>query len=508
MGQDAAEELLKKIKSNQPEDLTSDNDYLNTIPKGDMIKAFMESLLERPLEKDKEGEIIPDIQMIALYGDWGSGKTSLMKYIKSKLDEENENFTTVFFESWQFENDDNLALSLLNGILKKNEKEDNIWTCKDKIVKALRILTKSAVAGYSFGYNASKAIETAEKEFKNDSFHEALDVFKTSYRSLENNILKDIKNENRKLVVFIDDLDRCEPENVLKLLAAIKLFFTYGQKTIFICGLDKDAVDEAVKIKYGEVIKSGEYMEKVFDISFDMPKPNIGKMIDYYFKDLPENDDDITKVREFFDAMHFTNPRHIKKVLNKYLIVRYYQLAIDKDGKPIDKEGLIPDQSIDFFRYLTLFVIMLYKFEPENFKILQEYDEKLTELRNHIDSEYKNVVKNNLKEVFLNQLNTYTFKSIMNELTNVHPGKPKELLENMLSVMFGIVTNNYKVFSLAGDSDGYNSQFTISKNMPAFFTVYCQKYIRNHPTLWRDNNLLLKSEYVLWNIFDMAERYL
>lgn len=491
MGQDAAEELLKKIKSNQPEELTSDNDYLNTIPKGDMIKAFLESLLNR-----KEN----DIQMIALYGEWGSGKTALMQYVRKNLDADPVNFTTVFFESWKLEKDENLALSLVDTIAKANK--GNVGLYGQRIYESLKIISGAALSGVNIPiWNAGKAFDNAKQQFENKSFSDVIKTFESEYSELEHAVLNDIDNENRKLVVFIDDLDRCEPKTVLNLLTAMKLFFTYGKRTIFVCGVDKDAVDKAVKCQYGDVIKSGEYLEKIFDISFDMPKPNIGKMINYYFKDLPENDDDITKVKGFFDAMHFNNPRRIKKVLNKYLMVRYYQFAIDKDG-------LIPDQSIDFFRYLTLFVIMLYKFEPENFKILQDYDEKLAYLRNHIDLKYQEIVKNGMNERTLNQLNTYTFKSILNALHTIHPDKPNELLTSMLSVMFGIVINNYKVFSLNGNRDGYNSQFTISKNIPAFFTIYCQKYILKYSGLFRDDNLLLKSEYVLWNIFDMAERYL
>ena len=77
----------------------------------------------------------------------------------------------------------------------------------------------------------------------------------------------------------------------MNLLSAIKLFFTLGKgKVIYFCGVDKSAVSEAVKVKYGEIIKSEEYLEKIFDISFNMSKDfQIVKLLNHYF---PNEDQD------------------------------------------------------------------------------------------------------------------------------------------------------------------------------------------------------------------------
>lgn len=375
MGQVEAEELLDKIKSNQPEELTSDNDYLNTIPKGDMIKAFLESLLKR-----KEN----DIQMIALYGEWGSGKTSLMQYVKSQLDAKNS-FKTNFFPAWEMEKDDNLSLSLLEAII---ESEEGIN--KTDIKGALLAIGRGIGKGLSakigpININFKEVIQSVEDyntSLTEDSSLTRIKSFQEKYRDLEVAVLN--KSKKEKLIVFIDDLDRCEPENVLDLLSAIKLFFTFGKRTIFICGLDKKAVDEAVKVKYNKVVKSGEYMEKIFDISFEMPKPNINKMIRYYFKALPEFDpltesEDIFEVINFFITMQFLNPRHLKKVLNQYLLLRYYQETIEKKSGDIQ---LIPDQNVKLFKYLTLFIIILYKFNKKEFNWLKDQKLKTAYFKN------------------------------------------------------------------------------------------------------------------------------
>src|SRR5690606_15402498 len=118
------------------------------------------------------------------------------------------------------------------------------------------------------------------------TFYVALKKFKSDFIRLEDFITKG--NNPKYNLIFIDDLDRCEPQQVLNLMSAMKLFFTYGVKTIFICGIDKKAVESAVKTKYGKLVKSNEYLEKIFDISFSMPEHNdIEKLIYHYFDATP-----------------------------------------------------------------------------------------------------------------------------------------------------------------------------------------------------------------------------
>lgn len=96
-----------RLLSNLPiEDLTSETDYLGIIDKGDLIKTFLIG------NKDQFNEI----KMFSLYGEWGSGKSSLMKYIEKEL---KADFNTFFFEAWEYEKDENLAMSLLEYITSK-----------------------------------------------------------------------------------------------------------------------------------------------------------------------------------------------------------------------------------------------------------------------------------------------------------------------------------------------------------------------------------------------------
>ena len=119
--------IKPRLLSNLPiKDLTSETDYLGIIDKGDLIKTFLNG------NKDQFNEI----KMFSLYGEWGSGKSSLMKYLKKEL---KGDFNTFFFEAWQFEKDENLALSLLEFMNAKNIDNGEEF-CENLIKYGARIL--------------------------------------------------------------------------------------------------------------------------------------------------------------------------------------------------------------------------------------------------------------------------------------------------------------------------------------------------------------------------------
>jgi len=505
-----ANDLLKKIKANQPEVLTVDNDFLGTIPKGDMIKGFLDSLLDR---EDT------DIQMLALYGEWGSGKTSLMNYVKEQLDEEDA-FKTVFFPSWEMEKDDNLSLSLLESIIESEDGVDKI-SIKEAFLSIGMGICKGLSAKIGpININFKEVMQSVEeynKSITDDSALKRIKKFKEEYSKLEKLILEKTKCE--KLVVFIDDLDRCEPENVLNLLSAIKLFFIFGNRTIFVCGLDEKAVDEAVKVRYKEVVKSGEYMEKIFDISFDMPKPDINKMIAYYFDDIP---DAVTGVQQFFEAMHFTNPRRVKKVLNKYLLIRYYQ----ENG--LDRDGLIPDQNIAFFRYLTLFIIILYKFESDNFETIKNYDAKLDQYVSTAINSDKRDLEIFMENMLFNQsIHNITIKGILRgaiysgkdingttksmSLQQVYGTLAQDSInqhaQSIFVTLFSPMTDDFTPLS-QNNFKIYRKQFYKEKNLLSMFCAFIEKNYHHIKAIADSVGVSENSDYRLWNIFDMAERYL
>lgn len=376
-----------RLLSNLPiDDLTSETDYLGIIDKGDLIKTFLIG------NKDQFHEI----KMFSLYGEWGSGKSSLMKYLEKEL---KADFNTFFFEAWEFEKDENLAMSLLEFITSKNI-DPTEQICSDILKyggRILRGLGKSIklniplfLNGPSIGLDPSAFVEEVSKN-EELTFYKALKNFKTEFGRLEDDLTK---GSNPKYnIVFIDDLDRCEPEQVLNLLSAIKLFFTYGKKTIFFCGIDKKAVGQAIETKYGEIVKANEYLEKIFDISFSMPEHNdLLKLINVYFDDRDIKSGAFEgklneKITDFFNKLNFTNPRRLKKILNKYLILSSFKTVlkenlIHRDSMP----NIYSDDEGNFFEtILTLYFLCLYEYERDSFDIFNDMNFKRQALKSAVE---------------------------------------------------------------------------------------------------------------------------
>lgn len=479
---------ITQLLANQPIKLTPETDFFNTIPKADTILSFIKSF----------SESLKENKLLALYGGWGSGKTSLIKYIQKEL--ESDNFTTIYFDAWKCEKDRNLASSLLYEISKKLPK--NFKNSK-KLLKYNNkiILSMAKSLSFNFGpinFNSSTFLNSIEEE--NLSFIEEREKFEENFKKLENEILVNENNRN-KIIIFIDDLDRCEPENILNLLTALKHFFANGDKTIFFCGIDKDAVTKAVRHKYNDIVKSEEYLEKIFDICFNMPKKfDISKILKYYFKERYYVEDFYNLINNFFTFIDFTTPRHIKKILNKYLIVNYI-----KTNK-LNNHELIPEISSDhpFNIILVLYFIILFEFYSEIFNELQS-----TDFRKSIFFEkYNEFRKNNNPKP--EQRQSLLRKEVVTEFENHFCGEEKTISEflgdnsqfhlTQFSNIFLPLPRREIDFNQNGNL--YIPQFEKSGNN--LQTGFCYFYMDNHSKFMPEN----KNNYKIYDLFKMAKTIL
>ena len=366
------------------EDLNEETDYLGMIQKGIIIKDFLIGSTDR----------FDEIKMFSLYGDWGSGKSTLMKFLQKEL---RGDFNTFFFESWEFEKDENLAMSLLEFMaFKTQDTSEELY--KDILKyggRVLRGLGKSVKVNIPLFPNGP-AIEVdpsclIEEISKNEelTFYEALKNLKIKFKRLEDHITREGFPDYN--IVFIDDLDRCEPQQVLNLMSAIKLFFTYGSKTIFFCGVDKKAVEEAVNTRYGKVVKANEYLEKIFDISFSMPKNiDLFKLINHYFDDtnydLNHDEEAINhRISNFLHELEFTNPRRVKKILNKFQMFRdFSKISKEIDFPNIDMKDGVKNSYFDTI--LVIYLIILHEFHPDEFENFLNFEIKKSDYTGNLDT--------------------------------------------------------------------------------------------------------------------------
>ena len=269
------------------------------------------------LTNKENKEFLEKNNLIALYGEWGSGKSSIFKTLKKSI-ETGQDYIPLIFETWKYEKDDNLAFSLLEFILSSlnnliDSKKEN------ELIKTAYNILRNFSKGISLKIPFSNFIDIdINKMFEEDEKNK--EKCKRSLYMITENFIKDFQEKidgcvvstNKKILIMIDDLDRCEDESIINLLSALKLMFAV-KNIIFICGIDKGAVIQTLLRKYRNKEKSEEYLEKIFSINFNVLKTS--KL------NLFQNDENIylkNIKQKIIEATGITNPRKINKSNNKY----------------------------------------------------------------------------------------------------------------------------------------------------------------------------------------------
>ena len=292
------------------------------------LKPNKEILLET-LEKNIIGrntEIINFIRLldsiksnfsIAIDNDWGTGKTFFVKEVKMILDAYNEHsydyelsnleriknvidiknidlHLAVYYNAWENDNQKSPLLSLIYEIIKVAKIDTNktdISINKEKIIKD----GLSAIVKHFSGIDIKELLKCVETEAK--------DIFKEikgqkSTKEQVDNILNNLLLEHgERLVIFIDELDRCRPTFAVELLEQIKHYFDNDQIT-FVFSTNIKQLQYTIKKYYGEAFEAKRYLDKFFDLTISLNEINVieyfnfvnensrGDMYDYVCKEI------------------------------------------------------------------------------------------------------------------------------------------------------------------------------------------------------------------------------
>lgn len=238
---------------------------------------------------------------IGIYGDWGSGKSSLMRMIEQKY-EDDPDILVIKFNGWLFEGYEDAKSVLMGRIVdeiisqrKFSEKAVKYAAKLLKRVDWIKIAGSSLKYGMSFltlgpvglaGVSLADAMSKMKDVDYEKYIKEKQEKSEDPDETLRSNIQEFHKNfealieetKIKKIVVFIDDLDRCSPDTIIGTLEAIKLFL-FTKKTAFIIGADERLIKYAVKRRFpempGENLEVGrDYLEKLIQYPIRIPPLN------------------------------------------------------------------------------------------------------------------------------------------------------------------------------------------------------------------------------------------
>jgi len=290
---------------------------------------------------------LPSGSAILLSGDWGIGKTSLLKAIEGRLQEVKA--PVVWFDAWRYESSGALLPALLRAVWKQSQKPDEIkeaiflplW--RSALAVGLKFAPEAAsLAGFGFLKPLLKILDPAALKGALEAVPtlESLVPPEDETEKVQGRFKELLekgwpgRNEEQRVIVLIDDLDRCSPTGMVALLEGIRLLLVGSGEApcSFVVALDKEVLAQAIARHYAGIsaFDSHRYLEKLFPVHFAVPAPSsvdVETLVSRYLGsevDADQRDALATVLREPF----FANPRLMKRCVNRFRLVN----ALEKHG--------------------------------------------------------------------------------------------------------------------------------------------------------------------------------
>jgi len=325
---------------------------------------------------------------IGIYGAWGSGKTSLMRMLVNKLEQDS---VYIWFNAWeyaqqrealwrafllqfvtQFQKDDVLArlvagrkhaseptsaqIDQEQAALRENldrmivslyrthtfhdtegykvNWQSAAWLGARSIVRMLAPVVgeeglKAIQKQFAEGKDVENMLQLFEKKQSEDyrQHMTSLEQFRMALHAL---IQQYINETGRRLFVFVDDLDRCLPEDALSVLESIKVFFEPPSgdalNCVFILGMDRAIIEQGIRLRYESAgppaapavaINARQYLDKIIQLPFTIPPLNTSQMTQFIKRWAQDyGKPELASCANLIATGIAPNPRSVKRILN------------------------------------------------------------------------------------------------------------------------------------------------------------------------------------------------
>lgn len=358
------------------------------------FKSYCGRVAEGLKRCGSEGRVLT----VGVYGKWGSGKTSFLKMLGRELD---GSYTIVWFDAWQYSRREELWVALLRRILAVIEKEhgkakalrlrlqvwydikkkgllpalaEALWPMAWKALLVMLWLTVTGCLGLAVlaglvaagvwrwivgstislaplivfsllvkrGLDAILNSQLGVKldQLMGESSYASFIAFIDEFSRDFNDLVREVGQE-RPLVILIDDLDRCQPDEIVPVLEAIKLLTRQEQSAqgtqhdqkqgglAFVLAMDRDVMEQAIEVQYKDFVQVGpnteadklvsgqQYLEKI--VQLPVPLPPLTSVSARDFIEQLVDDDETNRYLDLFaSGLEPTTPRQIKRVLNVF----------------------------------------------------------------------------------------------------------------------------------------------------------------------------------------------
>lgn len=370
---------------------------------------------------------------ISIHGQWGSGKSSLMKTVQ-KIIGDKETYKEYFgedkfqktkskviwFNAWEYECKEDIGLTILQYIGLELKKDEKAKTKFPKVKNYLKIVGKIAADTIlrKAGNISLDEVEEYISKYQEEAVGQIPNL-SNLFKEAVNEYIE--KSNNERIIIFIDDLDRCSIKNAKNIIDAIRLFLT-TEKCVFILGLDIDRLQKSLDHEFQHLkdFDAREYIDKIVQLRFELP-PLYHEDVKKYARELfPSNFEE--KYIETITMGIQANPRNIKLFANNLR----FQLTLSRYQTFEVKEFL-----------LVMWLVLKHSFplfaaeierDPNSYELLKKYME-------NADSYYENLTEEEKEEYFVKEglkVKYLANKRLKRILTTTETDFTKEDLNNII----------------------------------------------------------------------------
>jgi uncharacterized protein YjbI with pentapeptide repeats/energy-coupling factor transporter ATP-binding protein EcfA2 len=293
---------------------------------------------------------------IGIFGEWGAGKTTLINSVDNAL-QTDKNLIRVRLEAWRYKWEQFPLASLLKSIAYALPAEKQFENLKRKLeTSAINFLKNTAdILTSIISKYASEEYEISQEMF--DTFKKELNskiqliaeldrdtVYFDGFEEIKKEIMNlRLENPAFRIIVYVDDLDKCSPKKVLELLEIIRVFQDV-EGFIYIIGISHDILIKLSNVEINLKSNEGEhYIKNLIQVPITLPKwsnQDTVKLVREFIKKGMIHDkfkDVVDKNIELISVAIENNPREIKRFLNNFIVAH----EIFSSKKNFEKKELI-----------------------------------------------------------------------------------------------------------------------------------------------------------------------
>lgn len=264
--------------------------FSSSTPEIPSSEPFKNDLLNREQYADILTSLIDTSEkgfIMSINATWGYGKTTFIRMWEQKL--KNFGYPTVYINAWEKDFIDDPFAVIMATIWEQTQKQDAYIKKPSEVLKTLGDIAGKIIA---HRYIGEAALDVIKKGVGNDlqtpyalnqyiQQVENVKQFKEQLSTYVQQLKSQDGSAKDKLIIFVDELDRCRPDYAIEMLERIKHLFSIDN-VVFVLSVDQFVLQESIKGFYGSSnISADNYLRRFIDIEYRLPEPSIDNFIDF-----------------------------------------------------------------------------------------------------------------------------------------------------------------------------------------------------------------------------------